>query len=222
MAYDIFLKRGTEANYKQIASKSSDVIYFCTDTGNIYLGGKLYTGKVSFDTDLPFTGEYGILYVTGKNVYTWNGTDFVAGVPIMTAASSSDAGYEGLVPAPAAGDQTKFLKGDATWKEIETSDVDGLDTLLSKLSRLLTVTLTAANWTGDTAPYEQTVSVANLLETDNPTITKIVAADATVEDIEAYDEAFGCLISGTTANGSATFKAKAKPTIDFSVGLKGI
>ena len=33
----------------------------------------------------------------------------------MTAASASDAGSSGLVPAPAAGSQGKFLKGDGTW-----------------------------------------------------------------------------------------------------------
>ena len=34
----------------------------------------------------------------------------------MTGASSSVAGTGGLVPAPAAGDDTKFLAGDGTWK----------------------------------------------------------------------------------------------------------
>jgi hypothetical protein len=33
----------------------------------------------------------------------------------MKAATSSAAGKEGLVPAPAAGDQAKFLRGDGTW-----------------------------------------------------------------------------------------------------------
>ncbi len=35
----------------------------------------------------------------------------------MTGASSSAAGKAGLVPAPAAGDQNKVLKGDGTWAE---------------------------------------------------------------------------------------------------------
>ena len=33
----------------------------------------------------------------------------------MTGATSSAAGAHGLVPAPAKGDQTKFLRGDGTW-----------------------------------------------------------------------------------------------------------
>ena len=44
-------------------------------------------------------------------------TDYVATqIPgDMTGASSSAAGAHGLVPAPAAGDQSKVLKGDGTW-----------------------------------------------------------------------------------------------------------
>lgn len=34
---------------------------------------------------------------------------------VMTGATAGDAGTSGLVPAPAAGDQAKFLQGDGTW-----------------------------------------------------------------------------------------------------------
>lgn len=34
---------------------------------------------------------------------------------VMTGATAGDAGASGLVPAPAAGDQAKFLQGDGTW-----------------------------------------------------------------------------------------------------------
>ena len=34
----------------------------------------------------------------------------------MTGATSAAAGAKGAVPAPAAGDNTKFLRGDATWQ----------------------------------------------------------------------------------------------------------
>lgn len=35
----------------------------------------------------------------------------------MTGASAGSAGTKGLVPAPAAGDERKFLRGDGTWAE---------------------------------------------------------------------------------------------------------
>ena len=39
----------------------------------------------------------------------------------MTAATASAAGKAGLVPAPAAGANTKFLRGDGTWQTVVTS-----------------------------------------------------------------------------------------------------
>lgn len=44
---------------------------------------------------------------------------------VMGAATSSAAGKTGLVPAPAAGKQTAFLRGDGTWVEmVEATDED--------------------------------------------------------------------------------------------------
>lgn len=40
----------------------------------------------------------------------------------MTGAGASFSGVHGLVPAPAAGDQTKFLRGDGTWGVIDVTD----------------------------------------------------------------------------------------------------
>ena len=39
-------------------------------------------------------------------------------VPVMTGATSIAAGATGTVPAPAAGDDTKYLKGDGTWATV--------------------------------------------------------------------------------------------------------
>lgn len=43
-------------------------------------------------------------------------TDTNTTYSVMTAATSSAAGNSGLVPAPPAGAQTKFLRGDGTWQ----------------------------------------------------------------------------------------------------------
>jgi hypothetical protein len=39
----------------------------------------------------------------------------------MTGATASTDGEEGLVPAPLAGDENKFLRGDGTWQDVEGS-----------------------------------------------------------------------------------------------------
>lgn len=38
-------------------------------------------------------------------------------VPVMQGATSESRGYEGLVPAPLAGDENKVLSGAGTWVE---------------------------------------------------------------------------------------------------------
>ena len=44
-----------------------------------------------------------------------NGVAYSGDTAEMTGATSSAAGKSGLVPAPSAGDITKFLRGDGTW-----------------------------------------------------------------------------------------------------------
>ena len=38
----------------------------------------------------------------------------------MTGATASTAGTAGLAPAPAAGDETKYLRGDGTWQTVSS------------------------------------------------------------------------------------------------------
>ncbi len=51
----------------------------------------------------------------GGNEYNLKDATARAAAATMTGASSSAAGTGGTVPAPAAGDQSKFLKGNGTW-----------------------------------------------------------------------------------------------------------
>ena len=41
-------------------------------------------------------------------------------ISVMGGAGSSAAGTKGLVPAPASGDNTKFLRGDGTWQTVSS------------------------------------------------------------------------------------------------------
>ena len=51
----------------------------------------------------------------------------------------------------------------------------------------------------------------------------MIADGATPEMVKAYNKAFGMIDDGDTADGQATFKCyNKKPTIDMTVGLKGV
>ena len=115
-------------------------------------------------TDVSTTG------VTSGQVLTYNGTGWegttpsagtvtdvqidstsivssgVANITTMTGAGASAAGAKGLVPAPSAGDENKFLAGDGTWKTGGGSGASALDDLTD-------VTITSAA-PGDILKYD--------------------------------------------------------------------
>ena len=53
-------------------------------------------------------GNLNVVYLVTKK-------ENITDLTVMAGASSSAAGKTGLVPAPAAGKQTSFLRGDGTW-----------------------------------------------------------------------------------------------------------
>lgn len=80
---------------------------------------------------------------------------------VMTGASAGDAGANGLVPAPAAGDQGKFLQGDGTW-----ATVDALPAQTGHSGEYLTTDGSTASWaTVNTLP-SQTGQSGKFLTTD--------------------------------------------------------
>lgn len=92
-----------------------------------YYNGKFYTTS-AHTTEI--TAETGKIYVDlpSNTTYRWGGTTYVPitnPVDIMTGATASTAGVAGLVPAPAAGSQNAFLRGDGTW----VNPIDDIDIL---------------------------------------------------------------------------------------------
>lgn len=95
----------------------------------------------------------------------------------------------------------------------------------SKLNnnRLISISLLSNNWIGTEAPYTQTVSVDQIVETDEPILVSLLSEDANFSEQKAYMKAFEMIASGigTTADGTVTFKVFKKPAIDITIGLKG-
>lgn len=91
-------------------------------------------------------GPTGKLYSAKRAAGVWRGwvqvySDLTP-PPLMGGAAASQAGTAGLVPAPAAGAQTKYLRGDGTWADI----------LRPRPARFVVGTSTAG-WTAEDCNY---------------------------------------------------------------------
>lgn len=93
---------------------------------------------------------------------------------------------------------------------------------VTRQERTAVVNLPASGWSA-AAPYMQRVAVPGLLAADSPMLVKILPQRVTPEQVKAYNKAFGMIDDGDTADGQATFKCyNKKPTVDITVGLKGV
>ena len=112
-------------NVKKISVKQADGTYITEDIGVDYSNvDGLDTEAVAFKAkkDLQgndITGFFRDGSLNGSNLVLarGSGSDPKSIAMGMQGATSGANGTAGLVPAPAIGDQTKFLRGDGTWQE---------------------------------------------------------------------------------------------------------
>lgn len=70
-----------------------------------------------FEGELVENGDMIICISDYDNLYKASDWNIVQNnVDIMQGANNSSAGVRGLVPAPAAQDNNKYLRGDGTWE----------------------------------------------------------------------------------------------------------
>lgn len=123
--------RGTKTAFDKIITKDNDTLYFIYDSedqtkGSLYLGNKLIgggNGSATAVTDINDLANVLISNVQDKQILAYdastkkwaNKTPEEIQIEIMTGATADVAGTSGLVPAPAAGAQDKYLRGDGAW-----------------------------------------------------------------------------------------------------------
>ena len=126
-------RRPMSALWAYIKSKADSVFAAKSHTHN-YAGsgsaGGSANSAVKLDTATAGSATKPVYIIGGKPVACTHslGKDVPANAVFtdhtyanMTAATASAAGKAGLVPAPAAGAQGKFLRGDGTWQAIAAS-----------------------------------------------------------------------------------------------------
>lgn len=112
-------------------------------------------------------GDGGMVWSDWEAIYT-----SVCPPPPMTGATASESGAAGLAPAPAAGAQTKFLRGDGTWQTPYThpsytarssglykiavdgtGHISGAEAIHTGRAARFVVGTSAAGWTADDCDY---------------------------------------------------------------------
>ena len=121
--------RGTKQQFAQI-TKENDVLYFVYDsndstTGELWLGNKQIGdgGVDSLSSLISGEAQDGNLLVYDAVSQDWVQMSPDEAIRTMSGATSEIAGQSGFVPAPQAGDQNKFLKGDGTWSNVPSNIV---------------------------------------------------------------------------------------------------
>lgn len=121
-------------------------------------------GKVGHSLSVGVT--YGTTSAARKQTFSFNGSanvsfDIDTTKPeVMKAATANAAGHSGLVPAPAAGNQNKFLRGDGTWQV--AGEVTGVKGNAESNYRTGNVNLTCANIGAATANHNHDTSYLKL------------------------------------------------------------
>lgn len=121
-------------------------------------------GKVGHSLSVGVT--YGTASASRRQTFSFNGSadvsfDIDTTKPeVMKAATANAAGHSGLVPAPAAGSQNKFLRGDGTWQI--AGEVTGVKGNAESNYRTGNVNLTCANIGAATANHNHDASYLKL------------------------------------------------------------
>ena len=124
--------RGTPTAFQNLAVKDADTLYFISEVGAssglLYLGDKLISGG-SISSSISLGDLSDILLganIAPNSMLMYDSTEgkwvnktlaqvYAELISVFTGATASTAGTSGIVPAPQAGDQNKFLRGDGTW-----------------------------------------------------------------------------------------------------------
>lgn len=95
-----FLKVGTKTSYLAIEEKDNNVLYWCSDTREIYKGSTLYTEPCRIVGSRPVTPAVGVLYIEASGIVEmYDGTKWnTVALPYMTSGTVSTTSTYDQVP----------------------------------------------------------------------------------------------------------------------------
>lgn len=108
-------------------------------------------------------------------------------------------------------------------KSIVSYSAEKVDQLFAKYHTLRNITIPADGWS-DEYPFTNTVEVEGMTSDIDIKVVGVYIPDgATLEEVKAWNKSASMLMGNddATAEGTITFKAYKKPTVDFTVTTEG-
>jgi len=164
------------------AQAASSVATAARDATLFAVGGVKVTQNDT--TASPLDAAVSVSGPLSKTVLSPGGDETLRlGVDTLAGASASQAGAAGAVPAPQAGEQLKYLRGDATWQTLDRATL-GLSSVEDTWSQLPgAVTMLSATQASVAGNCTATATPGRALKPDLPAGMYGCVADA------AYDAA---------------------------------
>ena len=179
---------------------------FYPDTKTIHWNAPTSTGYTAIKPGYNSTGNITLTLPSSTGTLALN--------TAMTAATSSAAGKAGLVPAPAAGKQSSFLRGDGTWATPTDTKVNVTLATTTKayllgVSTTPTSTATALTAVSDTGVYLDTTA-------GKLTATSFSGSGASLTSLNASNISSGTISSARLPTVPATKGGTGKTTLTDS------
>lgn len=165
---------------------------------------------------------YGVGTEPPYNIFIWDNVNKMwVNNGTITKGDKGDPGQDGEAPTaeniaaalgytPAATDLSNVPDGTVTGAKIASGAV----------SQIFTATITAAGWTGNSAPYTNIVTVTGLLAADTPIVDMILSE--TYETAEAQIDAYGNVYRMVAVDNQLTAYAAEKPTVDINLQIRAV
>lgn len=144
--YPNILKYGLQASYNALATKDTNVLYFCTDTGKIYKGDVDFTNSVLVVTTKPTTPVVGKVYVVGDTgtVEAYDGSAWhVLSYPTVAE-----------ITATSTDEQVPSAKAVYTFVTKLVSDLAGSENTVSKIENKAETEATIVYTTADGTTHD--------------------------------------------------------------------
>lgn len=199
---DLYCEKNTDTTYSNATTSAAGLM--SKDDKSKLDGITASADSVAFSRSLSAGTKIGTITINGTATDLYCETNTNTTYSDMTGATSSAAGKHGLVPAPAAGKQGQYLRGDGTWAtptnttySVATTSANGLMSSTDK-SKLDGIASGANKTTVDSA----------LSSTSTNPVQNMVINTALAGKQATMSAGTGIAFDGTTINHSNSITAK--------------